>query len=263
MDKKLIDLDWLALPKRLHKYFGGAVFDCSCSDRAKTYYLAQSPGFYLKIGKRGSLEKQAILNKYFSNKGFGPRVLEYFYDDTHDYLIMDEIKGVNGCDEMILAEPERFCDVFSENLRRFHDMDCSGCPIVGVTSSIIPEAHSMFLSGKSDPWMLEYAGFSSIDEGYSFLCENEHFLLENTHIHGDACLPNIIISDWKFSGFIDFEGGGIGDRHFDLLWAIWSLGFNLKTEKYRNRFLDGYGREAFDINRFKLCTAIQAFSYCN
>ena len=262
MSREPINLDISKLPIQLHKYFvDGAVIDCSCSQRAKTYYLPKSPGYYLKIGAVNSLAEQALIGGYFAKKGFTAPVLEYFSDATTDYMLMVEVKGVDGTNETILAQPERFCDIFSESLRALHETDCTGCPIVGVTSSLMSQAHEIYNAGKSDPWMLEYADIKSVDEGYRILCENAHILREDTHIHGDACVPNIIIDDWKFAGFIDFEGGGIGDRHFDILWAIWSLGYNTKTDKYKERFIDGYGRDAFDMERFKLCTAIQAFAY--
>jgi len=262
MNKTPVTLNPAHFPQQLSKYFdGGEVFDASCSNRAKTYYLPKGSGYYLKIGQCGSLEKQAQLSEYFAKKGFGAAVLEYFSFGESDYMVTAEVKGVDGTHETILAEPERFCDIFSASLRALHEANCSDCPVSGVTSALIPEAHSKYESGTFDAWMLGYADISSPEEGYALLCKTAHLLKEDTHIHGDACLPNIIIDDWKFSGFIDFEGGGMGDRHFDLLWAIWSLEFNLKTKKLKERFLDGYGRDAFDLDRLKLCTAIQSFSY--
>ena len=62
--------------------------------------------------------------------------------------------------------------------------------------------------------------------------------------------------DWKLSGFIDLDCAGLGDRHIDLFWGIWSLGFNLKTDKYRERFLDAYGRDRVNP---ELLNAIGAF----
>ncbi|MCR4682109.1 MAG: phosphotransferase [Clostridiales bacterium] len=65
-------------------------------------------------------------------------------------------------------------------------------------------------------------------------------------IHGDYCLPNIILDGWSFSGFIDTGNGGMGDRHIDVLWGIWTLKFNLGTAKYTDRFIDAYGRDRID-----------------
>ena len=44
----------------------------------------------------------------------------------------------------------------------------------------------------------------------------------HTPVHGDFCLTNVFFSDdgWQM---IDFPASGLGDRHIDLFWAIWSL----------------------------------------
>ena len=77
--------------------------------------------------------------------------------------------------------------------------------------------------------------------------------------HGDYCLPNILLDDWRFAGFIDLDSGGVGDRHVDLFWGIWSLGFNLKTDRYRERFLDAYGRDKIEEERLRTVAAVEVF----
>ena len=77
--------------------------------------------------------------------------------------------------------------------------------------------------------------------------------------HGDYCLPNIMLSNWKFSGFIDVGSGGLGDRHMDLLWGRWSLRFNLKTTRFCDRFLDAYGREDIEPELLRAIAAIESF----
>lgn len=54
----------------------------------------------------------------------------------------------------------------------------------------------------------------------------------NTLIHGDFCLPNILVHNNKISGFIDVEAVAIDDEWIDFAWAIWSLEYNLGTNKY-------------------------------
>ena len=78
-------------------------------------------------------------------------------------------------------------------------------------------------------------------------------------LHGDYCLPNIILNNWKFSGFIDLDTGGLGDRHIDLFWGMWSLQFNLKTDRYRERFLDAYGRSDICPELFPVIAACEVF----
>ena len=38
-------------------------------------------------------------------------------------------------------------------------------------------------------------------------------------LHGDYCLPNLIMRDFQLEGFIDLGYGGIGDLHYDLYWG--------------------------------------------
>ena len=67
------------------------------------------------------------------------------------------------------------------------------------------------------------------------------------------------MNDWNFSAFIDLGNGGSADRHIDLYWAIWTLEFNLKTDKYASRFIDAYGRDKIEKEKLKLISAIEAF----
>ena len=73
------------------------------------------------------------------------------------------------------------------------------------------------------------------------------------------CLPNVMFEGRRFSGLIDLGNGGVGDRHIDLFWGAWSLFFNLKTDAYRERFLDAYGRDVIDAYMFRVIAAFEVF----
>ena len=47
------------------------------------------------------------------------------------------------------------------------------------------------------------------------------------------------------------------DKHIDLFWAIWSLSYNLKTEKYSDYFLEIYGKDNYDESILKLIACIE------
>ena len=91
-------------------------------------------------------------------------------------------------------------------------------------------------------------------------CDGRGALKSDTLLHGDYCLPNIMLDDWRFSGFIDLGNGGVGDRHVDIFWGVWTLFYNLKTHKYADRFLDAYGREAVDRDALMAIAAAEVFS---
>ena len=93
------------------------------------------------------------------------------------------------------------------------------------------------------------------DEAYATVMQCRSLLQRDCLLHGDYCLPNILLDGWRFSGFIDLGNGGVGDRHIDLFWGVWTLQYNLKTPRYGSRFLDAYGRDKVDE---ALLTAIAA-----
>ena len=88
---------------------------------------------------------------------------------------------------------------------------------------------------------------------------NSKYLKADTLLHGDFCLPNIMLDNWKPSGFIDVGGGGVGDRHVDLFWGAWTLNFNLKTDKFCQRFLDAYGRDRVNADALRTVAACEVF----
>ena len=68
-----------------------------------------------------------------------------------------------------------------------------------------------------------------------------------------------MLDNWRFSGFIDLDNGGVGDRHIDIFWGIWTLQFNLGTNEYASRFIDAYGRERVDKDMLRLVAACESF----
>ena len=44
-----------------------------------------------------------------------------------------------------------------------------------------------------------------------------------------------------------------------VFWGCWSLGFNLKTDVYRDRFLDCYGRDRFEPEILNAIGAFEVF----
>ena len=102
-------------------------------------------------------------------------------------------------------------------------------------------------------------GYASAEEAWKVAEKYAHLLKADTLLHGDYCLPNIMLNNWNFSGFIDLGNGGVGDRHIDIFGGIWSLFFNLKTNKYQDRFLDAYGRSDIEPDMLKVIAAMEVF----
>ena len=102
-------------------------------------------------------------------------------------------------------------------------------------------------------------GYASAEDAWAVVQQQGHLLKSEALIHGDYCLPNVMQDHLKFTGFIDVGNGGVGDRHVDLFWGAWTLGFNLKTDRYAPRFLDAYGRDWVDTDKLRVVAAFEVF----
>ena len=159
-----------------------------------------------------------------------------------------------------LADPARLCDILSQQLWTLHHMDYTGCPIENHTALYLERAASNYRRGIYDSTLFpDNWGYSNAEEAYNVLSAKGHMLAADTLLHGDFCLPNIVLQDWKCSGFVDVGCGGVGDRHVDLFWALWTLRYNLKTDQYRQRFIDGYGRESVAEELLRVVAAAEVF----
>ena len=125
---------------------------------------------------------------------------------------------------------------------------------------LLTRARENYRAGRYDSSLFpDNWGYASAEEAWAVIETNSKHLKTDTLLHGDFCLPNIMLDAWKPSGFIDVGGGGIGDRHVDLFWGSWTLNFNLKTDKYCQRFLDAYGREHFEPEMLRTIAAVEVF----
>lgn len=77
----------------------------------------------------------------------------------------------------------------------------------------------------------------------------------NTLVHGDFCLPNILVHNNKISGFIDVEAVAIDDPWIDYAWCIWSLEYNLETDKFTPELLKSLNID-FDKEKYDKYTTI-------
>ena len=259
MKRVLIQPELSAFPEIFHPLLRNTlVYDSSCSSVARVYFLDRDGGLYLKTAPKGTLETEAAMARYFHSKGLGAEVLAYESLDA-DWLLTARIPGEDCTDPMYLSDPVRLCDTTAQLLRMLHDLDTADCPVCR-TADYIATAQANYRENRYDPSLFpDNWGYHTPEEAWKVVEENSKYLKADTLLHGDYCLPNIMLDHWQFSGFIDLDAGGIGDRHIDLFWGVWSLQFNLKTNRYRDRFLDVYGRELVNEEMFPIISAFEVF----
>ena len=237
---------------------GTARRDTSCGDMARVYELERDGGLFLKIAAPGALHDEAIMTAYFHQKGHGAEVLDY-RSATYDYLVTRKIAGLSGTECALFGEPRRFAQVYAEGLRAIHEIQAGDCPKQHVTRAFLESALIRRGAGQAEGWLLPFAGFASVEEAGQTLDSLAGELREDCLLHGDYCLPNVILEGERLNGVIDVGSGGTGDRHFDLFWALWSMQYNFKTNQWSELFLDVYGRDAFSAERLRLAGAINVF----
>lgn len=260
MKRTLIQPEITRIPEQFHQIFQDTpVFDSSCSPDARVFYLDRAGGLYLKTAAPGSLKREAEMNAFFHSLGLGPAVVDYLSLDR-DWLLTRAVKGEDCLHPAYLAEPNQLAEIIAEMLFDLHHRDFSGCPVPNHTEIYLARARNNYAAGRYDTSLFpDNWGYSSPEEAWSVVESNAKYLKTDTLLHGDYCLPNIMLDNWKPSGFIDVGGGGVGDRHVDLFWGAWTLNFNLKTEKYCSRFLDAYGRNHFEADLLRTVAAVEVF----
>ena len=258
MERRPIEADLAAFPESLRELIASCrVYDSSCSPTAQVWFLDREDGLYLKTAPKGSLRREAEMTAFVHGKGLAAEVVLYQSLDR-DWLLTRAVPGEDCTFRPYLEDPRRLSALLGEQLRQLHEVSTAGCPVTDHTALYLAAVAEGQRLGRFDAGyhhkegLTEEAAREAVQK-FSPALKNEVLL------HGDYCLPNVILDDWSFSGFIDLDHGGIGDRHIDLFWGAWSLGFNLGTDRWRSRFLDAYGRDKIDEELLEAIGAFEAF----
>lgn len=260
MERTLLTPDAVVFPAAFQHLTCYPIYDSSCSAQARVFFIDAENGLFLKRAPAGRLEREALMTRFFHEKGMGAQVLAYERLEN-DWLLTRRVCGEDCTHAAYKADPQRLCDVTAELLRRLHDSDPTGCPVPDRTAEYLARARQNYEAQMYDIDLFpDNWGYATPEEAWQVVEENGKYLQSDTLLHGDYCLPNIMLDNWKFTGFIDLDSGGVGDRHVDLFWGIWSLWFNLKTDALRDRFLDVYGRQDVNEELLRVIAAIEVFS---
>ena len=260
MQRNPITLQLDPIPGALHPLLdGAAIFDSSCSAAARVYYIDKAGGFFLKSAPAGALAEEAAMTQSFHRLGLAAAVTAYIRDEQ-DWLLTEKLPGEDCLSLQYLDDPKRLSALQGEILRQLHDLPLPpGLP--DRTGAYIETAREHYRTGQYDSSHFpDNWGYRCAEDAIAVVERFAPLLKADTLIHGDFCLPNVMLNNWQFSGLIDLGAAGAGDRHLDLFWGAWSLGFNLKTDAYRDRFFDAYGRDRIDFDVLNSIGAFEVFA---
>jgi kanamycin kinase len=253
MNRTLTHLDTTNFPSTIKAYVEMAtIYDSSSSPTAKTYFIQNKKHYFLKIEEKGKLLREFKMYHFLSQFKVAPKPVAFETDEHNDYLLTQALKGEDGIAPKYLNNPYELAHIFGKSLQYLHSLPIHNCPFPNRMEEIENEIWQKSTIGDGDTDIIPEGKPQALNKfkELKYLAQNEVIM------HGDYCLPNIILKNFKLNGFIDLGYGGIGDRYYDIFWGIWTLNYNLKTHLYRDTFLEGYGKKDIDVNRLELCRLI-------
>lgn len=259
MNRKPIKLDPDMFPEGIRTFLNsGAAFDSSCSPEARVIYIEKEGGLFLKEAPAGTLRTEAMMTSYMHSLNLSAEVLYYGTHGSKDYMVTGRITGEDCTHPVYMRDPKRLCDTTASLLRQLHESIPGNCPVTDRNRTYIETVRQGFDQHAYEPDL--FVGlyeFVSFEEAKHVSEKGFSLMKREVLLHGDYCLPNIILDHWQFSGFIDVGNGGIGDRHIDILWGIWTLKNNLGTTEYTDRFIDAYGRDKVETDKLRFLAAME------
>ena len=253
----------LSLPESILAFLGEApLYESSGASGARTLFVMRDGGMFLKIAPAGSLARTAQMQDYFHAKGFSSALVQYCPADgaayNSDYMLVAALPGADGIHEKHLTQPERLSAVFGQSLRALHSANGADCPVPNKMEELLTAACTSGFRQYHLDDIAPFIGAASAQTAAAEIAAARTLLQNDVLLHGDYCLPNIMLENWTLSGFIDCGDSGLGDRHYDLAWGLWTLRYNLKDPACGEIFLDAYGRDAIDRDRLRLCGLLAA-----
>jgi kanamycin kinase len=170
-----------------------------------------------------------------------PRVLGYGADAAQEWLLTAALPGVTAIDDGWRADPPRLVPLLAEGLRRLHALPVSDCPFDGRLDGMLRAARERAAAGlvNAREFHRDHAGLT-VEAALARLHQLRPREEDLVVCHGDYCLPNVLLSGGRVSGYLDLGQLGVADRWWDLATATWSVAWNLGPG-WEDRFLEAYG----------------------
>lgn len=193
----------------------------------------------------GESEDHLAMLRWVEGRVPAPRVIESVARENFRWTLMSRISGEMACADRWREDPKRLVQVLAQSMKRLWSVDITGCPVDQSAQAKLRRARTIVENGQVDmelvdPETFGENGFPSPAALLSWLEEHKP-QPDPVLSHGDYCLPNVFLKDWRLSGFLDLGRSGVGDRWNDIAICWRSL---------RDNFGGHYGEavEGFDPN---------------
>lgn len=225
-------------------------------------------GRYVKIADDPTPESQRDLRPEAARLAWlrgrlpAPDLLYFADQPGRQIMLITEIPGVPSFDARFEGHERQIITVLAEGLRLIHGVDVTACPFDRRLDVMIAAARRRMMAGEVDE-----TAFDAVRQGrttqslYDELIAKRPAETDLVLVHGDYCMPNILIdpATRALTGFIDWGGAGVADRYLDLALAARSITHNW-GEAWVAPFFAAYGLPDVDTVRIAYYQLLDEFA---
>jgi aminoglycoside phosphotransferase len=217
---------------------------------ARVYKLEHpdKPALFLKIQESDaldSLEAEARTLDWLHDCGVQvPRVQAFLEEDQQRWLLTSAISGRDAASAWRKTEVSKILEVMAKSLKNLHALEIQDCPFDQSLEIRLSEAYTRIVENLVDETDFDPQRLGKTAEHvFLELLGTQPKTEDLVFTHGDFCLPNIMIHNLEFAGFIDLGRAGIADRYQDLALMTRSLESDLNPQfnGWSSYFLEQYG----------------------
>lgn len=189
-----------------------------------------------------------------------PELRCFHAEGDTQYLLMTQMEGVTGIHPDVTGDPANLVREFARGLQEVHALSTGSCTLDWRMSRFIPWAEGLIESGALDEDIPEGGSRTFLYEKLSDINEAVPREEDLVFIHGDYCLPNVLFTDGRLSGYIDLGYAGVGDRYLDLVAARGTIRRNL-GEDWIGPFFEAYGLGEPDSEKLQAYQKVQDLGF--
>ncbi|MBQ4551090.1 MAG: APH(3') family aminoglycoside O-phosphotransferase [Oscillospiraceae bacterium] len=158
--------------------------------------------------------------RWLEGKLPAPRIIETAVRDDRSWTLMTRLRGEMSCAEAWRSDPHRLLQALAKAMGSLWEIDVSDCPVDQSPDAKLTRARRIVEAGQVDMTLVDpetfgEGGFSSPAALLDWLEQNKP-PFEPVLTHGDFCLPNVFLEDWRISGLLDLGRSGAGDKWTDI-----------------------------------------------
>lgn len=212
----------------------------------------QGETLYLKVDGADKIAAEAERMQWLGSRITAPNVFVHHEEggeakgklatnhNTRGYMLTSELAGIPSF-KVKREDYPHVIKTLARGLRALHQLPIAECPFSHRLAVRFQEAKSKLASSQQDSENVGLAQEVRELERNAPEEKDEDLVV----LHGDYCLPNIIVneSDCELIGMLDLGRLGIGDRHHDIALVLGSLQYNFGDGPWKELFYESYGHE--------------------